>query len=218
MFKDRKQAGHKLAQEIKNKRITDGVVMAIPRGGVVPAAIIGKELNLPVDLIIPRKIGAPFNTEMALGAVTQDGTVIYDKSIMIRLGLREEDLQDEVEEQIKEIKRRMTSYRGSKKYPDYSGKEIILVDDGIATGSTVMAAIKSLYRLFSPKRLILAVPVAPPEVIAKLKREVDDIVCLLEPELFNSVGEFYDDFDQVEDNEVIKLLNSIKSNNTIMGR
>jgi len=207
MFKNRQEAGLKLARELRNKGIVNGVIMAIPRGGIVVAAIIGKELNLPVDLIIPRKIGAPSNPEMAVGAVTQDGTSIYDYSILARLGLREEDLQETVEEQIREIKRRMISYRGSDSYPDYSGKEIILVDDGVATGSTVLAAIKSLYRLFKPRRLTLAVPVAPPDVIAKLSKEVDETVCLLEPEIFMFVGQFYDDFGQVEDDEVIELLN-----------
>lgn len=208
MFANRKEAGAKLAKELLKKNIKKGMIMAIPRGGVVVAAEIGKELNLPVDLIIPRKIGAPINPEMAVGAVTQDGTAIFDHNVLGKLGLKEKDLKDTVNEEIKEIKRRMIKYRGSEEYPDYSGKEIILVDDGVATGSTVLAAIKSLYKLFKPERLILAVPVAPPEVMARLKKEVDEAVCLVEPEIFYAVGQFYDDFRQVKDEEVIELLNS----------
>ena len=206
MFKDRQEAGEKLARELAGKNISDGVIMAIPRGGVVLAAVLAKNLKLPVDVIIPRKIGAPFNPEMAVGAVTQDGAVIYDHNILGLLGLREDDLQSTVEEQIKEIERRMMHYRGSTDYPNYTGKEIILVDDGVATGSTTIAAIKSLYNMFEPKRLILAVPVGPPEVMNKLKKEVDETICLIEPEFFNAVGQFYQNFEQVEDEEVIQLL------------
>lgn len=206
MFKNRIAAGLQLAGKLKNMNIKNGVVMAIPRGGVVLAAEIGRELDMPVDLIIPRKIGAPFNPEMAVGAVTQDGTVIYNRYLMEKTGLSEKDLQKTIDEQIKEIRRRMINYRGHDQYPDYSGRDIILVDDGIATGSTVLAAIRSINNIFKPGRLILAVPVAPPEVIRKLKNEVDDLICLLQPTAFISVGFFYEDFKQVEDSEVLELL------------
>jgi len=206
MFKDRNDAGDKLAIELLKKNISTGLIMAIPRGGVVLAAAISKQLKLPMDVIIPKKIGAPFNPELAVGAVTQEGMAIYDNYILDLLGLQEDQMQNIVEEKINEIKRRMLLYRDSTNYPDYTGKEIILVDDGVATGYTVLAAIKSLYHLFKPKRLLLAVPVGPPDVIQKLTKEVDEVVCLLEPEQFQSVGQYFDNFDQVEDESVIKLL------------
>ncbi len=206
MFKDRNDAGNKLAIELLNKNISSGLIMAIPRGGVVLAAAISKQLKLPMDVIIPKKIGAPFNPELAVGAVTQDGVVIYDNYILDMLGLQEDQMQNVVEEKINEIKRRMLLYRDSINYPNYTGKEIILVDDGVATGYTVLAAIKSLYHLFEPKRLLLAVPVGPPDVIQKLTKQVDEMLCLLEPKQFHSVGQYFDNFDQVEDENVIKLL------------
>jgi len=217
VFKDRKEAGEKLARELADKNISDGVIMAIPRGGVVLAAVVAEKLELSVDVIIPRKIGAPFNPELAVGAVTQDGAVIYDHNILGLLGLREDDLQSAVEEQIKEIKRRMMHYRDSTDYPNYTGKEIILVDDGVATGSTTMAAIKSLYNLFEPKRLILAVPVGPPEVMEKLEKKVDDTVCLLKPEFFPAVGHFYKNFEQVKDKKVMQILKEVAGNNRSKG-
>lgn len=209
MFADRKEAGAALAAELEKRGIENGVVMAIPRGGVVVGAEIARRLQLPLDLIIPRKIGAPQSPEMAVGAVTQDGTAIIDHSILKRLGLDENDLAGKIEQEVREIKRRMHKYRGSGDYPDHTGKEIILVDDGVATGSTVLAAIRSLYKLFQPSKLILAVPVAPPEVMARLREEVDEAVCLEEPEIFYAVGQFYQDFKQVSDREVTEIINSL---------
>lgn len=209
MFADRKEAGAALAAELEKRGIENGVVMAIPRGGVVVGAEIARRLQLPLDLIIPRKIGAPQSPEMAVGAVTQDGTAIIDHSILKRLGLDENDLAGKIEQEVREIKRRMHKYRGSDDYPDHTGKEIILVDDGVATGSTVLAAIRSLYKLFQPSKLILAVPVAPPEVMARLREEVDEAVCLEEPEIFYAVGQFYQDFKQVSDREVTEIINSL---------
>lgn len=209
MLANRRDAGRKLADQLSLKGIKDGLYMAIPRGGVVVAAEMKKRIDFPMDLIIPRKIGAPKNSELAVGAVAQDGTVIYDHNMLSRLGIKEKDLELEVKDQISEISRRMIHYRGSDIYPDYFNKEIVLVDDGVATGHTAMAALKSLKKMFKMKRLILAVPVAPPDTIIKLKKEVDEIICLLKPTDFYSVGQFYEDFKQTEDEEVIQILKEI---------
>lgn len=205
MFRDRVEAGRKLAALLADEDLSDGLVLGIPRGGVVVAAIVATELALPLDIIVPRKIGAPKNPELAVGAVTQDGTVIYNTRVLQGLRLKPEDLEGQVEREIKEIERRMTLYRGSKVSPELGGRTVILVDDGIATGYTVLAALRSLRRA-GPRRIILAVPVAPPETLERLEPEVDQIVCLEAPEDFYAVGQFYLHFGQNSDQEVIDLL------------
>ncbi|AGL01075.1 phosphoribosyltransferase [Desulfoscipio gibsoniae] len=208
VYKDRADAGQVLACLLKEKEITDGIIMAIPRGGVVIAAQVSETLKLPLDIIIPRKIGAPFNQEVAIGAVTQDGTVILTENKHLMLLAGADDIDDIVQQEINEIKRRMIKYRGNTDYPDYTGKTVIIIDDGIATGFTTRAAIMSIKKVINPGRTILAVPVAPAEVIQTLCEDVDEIICPLVPELFYAVGQFYENFDQVSDEEVVKLLHN----------
>ncbi|WP_369691333.1 phosphoribosyltransferase [Desulfolucanica intricata] len=141
IFKDRRDAGKKLARELAEYKLSESIIFAIPRGGVIVGAEIAQKLELDLDLIIPRKIGAPFNPEVAVGAVAQDGTVIFAKELLERLGLTKDDFQEQIKNEIKEINRRMELYRNNNSYPDYNLKNIILVDDGIATGYTVFAAI-----------------------------------------------------------------------------
>ncbi|MDH7479973.1 MAG: phosphoribosyltransferase family protein, partial [Syntrophomonadaceae bacterium] len=179
-------------------------VLAIPRGGVEVAHPIARELKAPLDLIIPRKIGAPFNPELAIGAVAPDGTTLLQPG-WESFGLDEERLRQVVERELKEIQRRMTAYRGEVPEPAVEGRTVILVDDGIATGFTVEAALESLRRR-PLQKLILAVPVAPPDTVRRLQPKVDEIVCLLIPHDFYAVGQFYDDFGQTEDAEVVRLL------------
>ncbi|ACA60711.1 phosphoribosyltransferase [Candidatus Desulforudis audaxviator] len=205
MFRDRVDAGRRLAARLAEEDLSGGLVLGIPRGGVVVAAAVAAELALPLDIIVPRKIGAPRNPELAVGAVTQDGTVIYNDRLLQRLMLRADDLEGQVQQEIKEIERRMTLYRGSRVPPELAGRTVILIDDGIATGYTVLAALRSLRRA-GPRRIILAVPVAPPETLERLKPEVDRIVCLEAPDDFYAVGQFYLHFDQNSDQEVIDLL------------
>lgn len=206
IFVDRVDAGRQLAARLRGICGRDGLVLAIPRGGVVVGAQIARELGLPLDVVIPRKVGAPHNPEVAIGAVTQDGTTFYNRTLLDFLGLGEDELQEQVELQKKEIKRRMLLYRGRVDYPDYSGRQVILVDDGIATGYTVLAALRWIRRQFAPGELILAVPVAPTDVVDRLGEEVDRLVVLLVPEDFYAVGQFYQDFSQTTDEEVITLL------------
>ncbi len=206
IYQDRINAGAVLAGILKEKDIADGVIMAIPRGGVVTAAQVAEELRLPLDIIIPRKIGAPFNPEVAIGAVTQDGTVLLTENKQLLLFTGKGAISDIVKQEIKEIKRRMLEYRGNTEYPDYTGKTVIIVDDGIATGFTTRAAIMSIKKMFEPDKIILAVPVAPAEVIDLLSAEVDEAVCPLVPEPFYAVGQFYANFDQVTDEEVKQIM------------
>lgn len=206
IFADRVDAGKRLARELAGVCKQNGVVLAIPRGGVVVGAEIARALGMPIDVIIPKKIGAPHNPEVAIGAVTQDGTTFFNHSLFAFLGLEEKDLTGLVEEQKKEIKRRMILYRGRAEYPDYSGRCIIVVDDGIATGYTVLAALRWTRQKFKPQKLILAVPVAPRDTLDRLEEEVDQLVVLETPDDFYAVGQFYRDFSQTTDQEVIQIL------------
>ncbi|MEW6697396.1 MAG: phosphoribosyltransferase [Bacillota bacterium] len=209
MFKDRKEAGRKLGEALKSMQIQDGVVIAIPRGGVVVGAQVAQLLDIPLDITIPKKVGAPQNPEVAVGAVTEDGTVIYNENLLQRLGLSEKDLAPSVQRIISEIKRRMLTYRGTSQRPDVSHRHVILVDDGIATGSTVVAALRSIKKA-GCKAITLAIPVAPPDTAARLEKEVDHLVCLISEEPFYAVGQFYENFEQVRDDEVIAIIKAYK--------
>ncbi|MCD5406362.1 MAG: phosphoribosyltransferase [Desulfotomaculum sp.] len=205
MYINRLDAGQKLAEILSKSNYDNGLVVAIPRGGVVPAWQIAKKLKLPLDIIIPRKIGAPHNPELAVGAVTQDGGVLLDWDLLQKLQLTENKLKPQIDKALIEVRERLKKYRGDRLLPDFSNRDVIICDDGIATGSTIKAAIKSI-KAASPKRTILAVPVAPRDTLETLTKEVDQIVCPLSPEFFMAVGQFYQDFDQVEDEEMIRLL------------
>lgn len=210
-FKDRVDAGQKLAKIIPEDRYQNAVVLAIPRGGVVVGAQIAKTLCIPLDLVIPRKIGAPQNPELAFGAVAQDGTTIFNQSLLAYLRLTAGDLTAMIEEQIAEIHRRMIYYRGTTLYPSYTGKKIMVVDDGVATGYTVRAALRSVRKMFKPPEIALAVPVGPPDTIDELSLEVDCLFCLYKPLNFQAVGQFFSDFTQTTDEEVILLWRELSS-------
>lgn len=205
MFADRVDAGRRLAERLAGRTYERGLVVAIPRGGVVVGAEIARILRLPLDVIIPRKIGAPYNPELAIGAVTQDGTAIFNEELLRQIRLSEETKERLVREAVAETRRRLQLYRGSRPQPSWHNRSVILTDDGIATGYTVLAALRSLQRA-EPKEIILAVPVAPPDTLEMLEPEVDEVVCLLVPDVFLAVGQFYYHFDQTSDDEVIALL------------
>lgn len=205
IFQDRLDAGDKLGQALQKLNLKGVVILGIPRGGVIVAKGVAKALNAPLDVIIPRKIGAPHNPEVAIGAVTQDGTVIKDEALVHLLGITDDEIEAMAKHVSGEISRRVNTYRGGRPGLKLMGKTVVVVDDGIATGFTVQAALKSV-RGMKPRRLILAVPVAPSEIIKSLQVQVDDLVCLDSPELFYAVGQFYVDFDQTTDEEVIELL------------
>lgn len=206
MFKDRSDAGVQLAHRLKEYKDQKGVlVLALPRGGVVTGYEIACFLNAPLDIVIVRKIGFPGQPEFGIGAVSETGTVVVSEYIMSTYGGLREYVESEITIQKEEINRRVELYRKGKKLPNLEGKTIILVDDGIATGSTMEAAIKTL-KEEKINKLIVAVPVAPPNVVDKLEKMVDEFICIETPVDFMAVGSYYHDFTQVSDEEVIELL------------
>lgn len=210
-FTDRIDAGKKLALELKDFSGKKGIVLAIPRGGVVVGYMIAKSLNLPLDLIIPRKIGAPDNPELAIGAVAEDGTVILDEKLISYIGASREYVIAETERQKREIERRLKLYRQDVSYPSLMGLDVIVVDDGIATGSTMKAALASVKNRGAVS-VTVAVPVGPPSTIEELNKIADRVVCPYTPEFFQAIGQFYADFSQTTDKEVIELLKESKRN------
>ena len=203
-FTDRIDAGKKLALALKNFK-GNGMVLAIPRGGVIVGYLIAKELGIPLDVIIPRKLGAPDNSELAIGAVAEDGTAILDNNLISYLGVSPKYIKEEIERQKQEIRRRLKLYKQDASYPDVKGIDVIVVDDGIATGSTMKAALASVKNRGAIS-VTVAVPVGPPQTIEELEKIADHVFCLYTPEFFQAIGQFYSDFSQTQDEEVIKLL------------
>ncbi len=205
LFANRQEAGAQLAAVLTAFKDRDPVVLALPRGGVVVGFAVAQALNAPLDIVLVRKIGAPWQPELAVGAVV-DGEppdLVVNDDIVRLAGVGPDYVEREAAHQLQEIERRRALYGGTRQA--VTGRTALVVDDGIATGATVRAALRALRRR-SPAHLVLAVPVAPPDTVALLKAEVDDVVCLATPVHFGAIGYFYDDFTQVEDAEVIALL------------
>jgi len=209
-FTDRNEAGNKLALALEDFK-GNGIVLAIPRGGVIVGYVIAGKLGLPLDVIIPRKIGAPNNPELAIGAVAEDGTAILDNNLIRYLGVSTKFIIEETERQKKEIHRRLRLYRQDGGYPNVKGLDVIVVDDGIATGSTMKAALASVKNR-GAHSVTVAVPVGPPQTIEELEKMADRVVCLYKPEFFQAIGQFYSDFSQTQDEEVIELLRDNRQN------
>ena len=206
LFRDRTDAGRKLAQALKKYQNQDGVVYALPRGGVVLGVEVARELGMPLDLLIPRKIGHPRQPEYAIGAVAENGEMVCNQEEVARLD--PQWFRQEVEAERQAALRRRELYLGGREPVSVKGKTAIIVDDGIATGLTMEVAIRDA-RHREPARLIVAVPVAPPETAERLAREVDEFVLLdHSPYYLGAVGAYYDYFAQVTDDEVIALLRS----------
>lgn len=209
MFRDRQDAGRQLGLRLLHLKDQEPppVVLGLPRGGVVVAAEIARELNALLDVLVVRKLGAPLQPELALGAVTDGGEPRYvlNEDLVSALGVDEDYLNAEIDSQFREVKRRQDEYRHGRPAAPIEGRTIIIVDDGIATGATVRAGIAALKKM-SPQRIVLAVPVAPPESLEVLERDVDEVVCISAPAVFLAVGRFYENFDQTTDEEVIDLL------------
>jgi putative phosphoribosyl transferase len=211
IFGDRKEAGVELASRLKDYMDTEGViVLALPRGGVVTGREVASYLNCPIDVIIVRKVGYPGQPEFAIGAVSETGTVVLNERVISSYDVSEEYVEEEVARQKEEVERRVSLYRKGQRLPDLKDKKVILVDDGVATGSTIKAAISTL-KDEGLKKLIVAVPVAPPSTVMELERMVDEVVCLETPADFMAVGGYYRDFGQVTDEEVIEVLESGKA-------
>ena len=211
LFTDRIDAGKQLAAALQEYAdAPDTLIIALPRGGVVVGAEVARTLHLPLDIVSPRKIGAPFNEEYAIGAVTETGEGIIVGELVKELNVSEGYLKVAQEEETKKAKWRLDHYRENRPPRELKNKRVIVIDDGIATGSTMRAAIKTI-RSEEAKEIVLSVPVAPPGTLARLKKEVDKIVCLDSPHEFFAVGQFYKSFDQTDDEEVIALLRACYS-------
>lgn len=209
-FENRIQAGKKLAEAlIKHRKIENGIVLGLPRGGVPVAREIAGTLNLDLDVFVVRKVGAPYNEEFAMGAVAQDGGLFLDRSTLAMLRLSEEDLKPLIEEKKKEVEERIRKFRGGRPPLVLKDRTVLLIDDGVATGSTMKAAIQVL-KSQPIKTLIVAIPVGPPSTVAELRSMADEVICLYEDINFMAVGQYYADFTQVEDDEVTEILNDYK--------
>jgi predicted phosphoribosyltransferase len=205
-FVDRTDAGRCLADSLADYASRGNVlVLALPRGGVAVGAQVARKLGAPLDVILVRKLGVPGHEEFAMGAIASGGVRIISDEVVAALGVSDQEMARVVAAEEEELARQERAFRGSRHFPDVNGRTIILVDDGLATGATMRAA-AAVIRRQSPARLVVAVPVAPKETCAALRSEVDEVVCLVTPEPFHSVGSWYEDFHQATDEEVRLML------------
>ncbi|HAT68110.1 MAG TPA: phosphoribosyltransferase [Candidatus Yonathbacteria bacterium] len=202
IFKNRIEAGKKLAERLAEFKETNAIILALPRGGIITGAEVAHALDLPLDIIVTRKIGAPGNEEYAIGAIDIEGTGVFSESEAAYVD--KEWLNKEITKEKQEAERRWQEYRGTRGPLELVGKTVVIVDDGIATGMTMKAAVRYAKKL-GAQNVIVAVPVAPQSTVAELKQEVD-VRTLETPVLFFAVGQFYEDFPQISDQEVIRLL------------
>jgi predicted phosphoribosyltransferase len=207
MFQDRSDAGRRLAKALLGYKGRNAVVLALPRGGVPVAAEVAAALDAPLDLILVRKIGVPTQPELAMGAVVDGAApiVIRNEEVIGLSGTTADEFDMTCARELAEIERRRQLYIGERPRAEIAGQVVIVIDDGIATGATTLAALQAI-RNRKPKELVLAVPVAPPDTIRELRQEVDALICLETPELFGAIGYFYRDFRQVSDEEVVAIL------------
>ncbi len=204
-FRDRDDAGWRLARRLRDRELRDPLVLAIPRGGVVTGAVLARELGAELDVVLARKLRAPGQPELAIGAISEDGDVYLNALARRAPGVTEAYLRDERAHQLEEIRRRRRLFRAVRPETHVSGRSVIVTDDGMATGSTMLAALRVL-NTRTPHEIIVAVPVAPPDMLELVSGQCSRVECLLAPADFDAVGSFYADFRQVEDEEVVRLL------------
>jgi predicted phosphoribosyltransferase len=205
-FRDRAEAGRVLAEQLRRFAGRDDVVvLGLPRGGVPVAYEVARELGAPLDVFLVRKLGVPGHEELALGAIATGGTRVLNRELIEQLGLPPELIEAIEARERQELERRERAYRGDRPPPDLKGRTVILVDDGLATGSTMLAAVHAV-RQYDPARVVVAVPVADPEVCASLEQVADEAVCAITPQPMRAVGMWYGDFSQTTDDEVRELL------------
>jgi predicted phosphoribosyltransferase len=205
MFRDREDAGRRLAAVLKKRPLRNPLVLAIPRGGLVVGAVLARELGAELDVVLSRKLRAPWQRELAVGAVCEDGRVYLQSHAAEVPGLTEEYLAEERRHQLGEIARRKELFRSARPAASVADRSVVVTDDGIATGATMLAALQVI-RAQGAGEVIVAVPVASPDRLEEVRRWCDDVVCLLSTEEFWAIGQFYEDFTQVEDEEVLALL------------
>jgi predicted phosphoribosyltransferase len=207
MFKDRYDAAIRLARKLEKYKNKNGIILAVPRGGVPIGHVVAKELGLPLEIILSKKIGHPFNSEYAIGSVSLHGVVLNpDVS-----DVSKEFVKKESEKILENLKEKFILFMNGRKPTDLKNKTVIIVDDGVATGSTIRATVHSV-RNSKPKEVVVAVPVSPPETAYELSAIADSFICLHTPEDFYGVGQFYEDFSEVSDEEVIELLRDANAN------
>ncbi|MFI5185126.1 MAG: phosphoribosyltransferase [Chitinophagales bacterium] len=204
MFHDRIDAGLQLAKKLRKYKDSPGIILAVPRGGVVVAYTVAKELDLPMDLILVKKLGHPMNKEYAIGAVS-----LTDEFVIPDPGASQEYVDEEIDRIRRSLKKMYPKFSEDEEVKDWKGKTIIVIDDGIATGNTLLVTVRMLKKK-EPSKIVIAVPVASADAIQKLSKEVDDVVSVLEPEIFSGVDSFYENFEQVTDNEVIYYLERLR--------
>lgn len=212
IFRNRKQAGELLAEEVARRAFPDPIVLGLPRGGVPVAAEVAAKLKAPLDIILVRKIGAPMQRELAVGAVVDGGApeIVRNEELISLVGLTENEFQQEAKRQLEIIEERRKLWVAGRARIPVKGKTAIIVDDGIATGATVKASLHALKRQ-GPQRIVIATPVASRESLEELRRETDDVICLETPEYLGAIGFFYAEFSQVSDAEVSRILDSMSA-------
>lgn len=212
IFRNRKQAGELLAEEVARRAFPDPIVLGLPRGGVPVAAEVAAKLKAPLDIILVRKIGAPMQRELAVGAVVDGGApeIVRNEELISLVGLTENEFQQEAKRQLEIIEERRKLWVAGRSRIPVKGKTAIIVDDGIATGATVKASLHALKRQ-GPQRIVIATPVASRESLEELRRETDDVICLETPEYLGAIGFFYAEFSQVSDAEVSRILDSMSA-------
>jgi putative phosphoribosyl transferase len=210
VFRDRREAGEKLAQKLTSYRDrADVLVLALPRGGVPVAFELARELNLPLDVFVVRKLGVPWQPELAMGAVASGGIRFLNREVVQGLGVSEEEISETTTREEESVRQREALFRNGRPAPQIAGKTILLVDDGLATGSSMRAAVAALRQL-GPARIVIVVPVGSAGTCRELEREADEVVCLVTPEPFWAVGQWYADFSPTSDEQVQELLQHSK--------
>lgn len=211
-FRDRTQAGRELGSRLVRYRGQDAIVLGLPRGGIPVAREVARALDAPMDIFLVRKLGAPGHPELAIGAIASGGIRVLNRDVVRLLGVSEAEIAEVAEREARELERRDREYRGDRPPPELRGRIVILVDDGLATGATMRAAAAAV-RGSEPERVVIAVPVAAQETCEDFRRDpaIDEIECALTPEPFQAVGLWYDDFEQVSDEEVRALLEETRA-------
>lgn len=204
-FRDRVEAGRLLGEELEGRNLPRAVVLGIPRGGVIVAREVARAIGADLDVLIARKLGAPGNPELAIGAVAENGRIFIDKRLALMVGADDAYVEREKEEQLQEIARRAERYREVRPKVALAERPVIVTDDGVATGATVQAALRAV-RQEAPTRVILALPVGPEDSLRRLAEEADEVLCLRVPAFFAAVGQFYERFTQTADEELLEIL------------